>query len=114
MKSQSVYQRRIEEILSFAVITTKPTTLSNIAGGNSQAVSALAETEDYAGATTVIQNHCEGEWPDDFSMRAYCIEQQERALAELKRGRPADIPEDIFHRIRNKCAGEWPKDFTMR
>ena len=118
LEKPAVYQRRIEEILGFAARTANPAAVPNNMSGGTESFPAvttpLAETEGYAGAAAVIQKHCEREWPDDFSMRAYCIEQQEKALAELKRGRPADIPEDIFHRIRRKCAGEWPTDFNMR
>ncbi len=117
LEKPAVYQRRIEEILGFAARTTRPPPLpDNVGSGteSSPAVTSLAETEAYASAAIVIQKHCEHEWPDDFSMRAYCIEQQEKALAELKRGRPSDIPEDVFRRIRQKCAGEWLTDFGMR
>lgn len=29
-------------------------------------------------------------------------------------GRPADIPQDIFERVRRMCAGKWSDDFDMR
>lgn len=69
---------------------------------------------EYADADAVIRHLCEHEWPDDFSMRAYCIQQQREAVAKLKLGRPQDIPEDVFTGIRRKCAAEWPDDYAMR
>jgi hypothetical protein len=29
-------------------------------------------------------------------------------------GRPADIPQDIFARVRRMCVSRWPEDFSMR
>lgn len=69
---------------------------------------------EYADAEAVIRHHCEKEWPDDFSMRAYCIEQQRDALNKLKEGSPQNVPNDVFKGIRQKCASEWPDDYAMR
>ena len=70
--------------------------------------------DEYADADAVIRHHCENEWPDDFSMRVYCIEQQRQAVEQLRRGRPRDIPENVFRGIRRRCAAEWPDDYAMR
>jgi hypothetical protein len=56
----------------------------------------------------------EREWPEDYSMRNYCTKQQRRALPTLKRGRPQDIPEDVFDEVRSKCAADWPENYEMR
>jgi hypothetical protein len=32
----------------------------------------------------------------------------------LRRGRPDDVPEDVFAEIRSKCAADWPEDYNMR
>jgi hypothetical protein len=69
---------------------------------------------EYAEADAIILHHCEHEWPDDFSMRAYCIEQQREAVAKLRRGGPQGVPEEVFRGIRRKCAAEWPDDYAMR
>lgn len=37
---------------------------------------------------TVIMLQCSGEWPDDYTMKWHCIEQQQEALRQL--GRPLD------------------------
>ncbi len=70
--------------------------------------------DDYSEAEWVIRRHCERQWPDDYSMRNYCTNQQREALAILKQGRPDDIPEEVFARVRSKCAAEWPEDYGMR
>ncbi len=114
-ESPSTYQRRIDEILSLVARSTIPTAIDEPTpvAQSPQIVSGQSEDE-FAGADEIIERKCESQWPDDFSMRDYCIEQQEQALAELRRGRPADVPEDVFKRIRAKCAREWPEDFSMR
>jgi hypothetical protein len=70
--------------------------------------------DEYADAAAIIKYHCEKEWPKDFQMRAYCIEEQRKAAATLKLGGPKDVPEDVFESIRSRCALEWPDDYTMR
>jgi hypothetical protein len=70
--------------------------------------------DEFANIDAVIRHHCDHEWPDDFSMRAYCIKQQREAAMKLRLGRPTDVPEEVFSTIRRKCAQEWPDDFAMR
>jgi TIR domain len=90
----------------------KPTTTSPTA--SSLSPSFDADAREYADAEEVISRHCEREWPDDYSMRSYCIEQQRQAVRSLRQGGPGDIPPEIFARIRAKCAHEWPDDYSMR
>lgn len=73
-----------------------------------------AAGDDYADSDVIIKHHCEKEWPDDFSMRAYCIQQQRDAVATLRRTGPDDIPVAVLAAIRRKCAAEWPDDYAMR
>lgn len=114
----AVYQRHLEAIVYYS--TTRETPVepapkpSPSVPASRNARSLTASDDDYSEAEEVIAQHCEREWPDDYSMRAYCIEQQQQAVAQLRRGRPVDIPEDIFHQIRRKCAREWPDDYSMR
>ena|SRR6266404_581961 len=70
--------------------------------------------DEYSDVDAVIRHHCEQEWPDDFSMRAYCIKQQREAVAKLRLDGPPDVPEEVFRGIRLKCAAEWPDDYAMR
>lgn len=76
--------------------------------------SIVEGADDYSDANQIIKEHCTAEWPDDFFMQKNCIEQQRKAVAELKKGKPADISESEFLIIRRKAALDWPKDFFMR
>lgn len=62
-------------------------------------------------AGSIIRPKCEKEWPDDFSMRAFCEKQQKKGLEKLRQ-RQAISP--TMKTIREKCAKEWPDDFGMR
>lgn len=95
------YQRRIDEILSLVVRSTVPRAKEEPAHAEQpdQPVSSHSTDDEFAGADNIIDRHCESQWPHDFNMRDYCIEEQERALAELRRGRPADVPEDVFRQF---------------
>lgn len=62
----------------------------------------------------IIKEKARIEYPNDFEMQKYTIEQQMKAFRKLKRNRPSDIPEDIFESIRVKAQTEYPDDFEMR
>jgi hypothetical protein len=62
----------------------------------------------------IIKLKCQGEWPTDFRMQAYCERQQREGVQTLAQGRPQDIQQNQFSLIRQKCNGEWPNDFRMR
>lgn len=68
----------------------------------------------YLNADEIIKESCEKEWPNDFAMQSYCIDKHHRALDTLRKGRPADIPENQFDIIRVNAAREYPNDFAMR
>ena len=74
----------------------------------------VAQEGGYDDAEVVIQAHCEKEWPDDFKMRLYCVNEQKEGLSALREGKPNDISEQDFGTINRKCAGDWPSDFKMR
>ena len=67
----------------------------------------------YSESPAVIRGHCEAKWPTDYRMQAYCIKQQKKAVAKLQRGRPSDIPGDVFSSVRQKCATKWTGDYRM-
>jgi hypothetical protein len=75
---------------------------------------AVPKPNEVVGTEQIIQGKCQGEWPDDFSMRAFCEKQQRAAVLTLSAGKPQDIPQDMFLTVRRKCTGEWPNDFIMR
>ncbi len=69
---------------------------------------------DFSDATNVIRNDCANKWQNDFRMQEYCIQKQEDALIALKKGKPNDIPSDVFAKIRSECKSKWGNDFRMR
>jgi len=77
-------------------------------------IAAQASAFDYSGAPAVIRAHCAREWPDDYSMRAYCEKQQNEAVRTLQGGQPAGVPLDRFRSIRENCSTDWPEDYAMR
>jgi hypothetical protein len=119
----AVYQRHVDAIVYSAhpvqtadALAAAPTkmearpqvTLPADTGG------ASVQADEYVEAEEVIARHCEREWPDDYNMRAYCIEQQNEAVASLRAVVASDIPTAVFQQIRGKCAREWPDDYSMR
>lgn len=105
----AAYQRHVEQILGLGAVKTSRTE-AHIRGANQPPTTS----SEYADAQTVIEKHCEKQWPDNYGMRAFCIEQEEHAVEELKEGRPEDIPEDVFRKIRRHAAQQWPEQFSMR
>jgi len=69
-----------------------------------------AEPPSDAAAAAMIRPHCANQWPDDFTMRKYCEDQQYEGLRSL-RGRQMT---GGLAKIRSKCAGDWPDDLMMR
>jgi hypothetical protein len=107
----AVYDNKITDLMNLSLAETLPT--KKEAALNDKIVNATSQDE-YLNADAIINQHCESEWPDDYSMRVYCIQDQKNALSKLKQGKPKNIPEDIFAQIRRKAALDWPTDFVMR
>lgn len=63
---------------------------------------------------STIKPFCRKEWPKDYEMQKYCVDEQKKALAKLLEEKPNDIPSKIFDAIRVKCREEWPNDYNMR
>ena len=81
----------------------------------------VASTSAFAGST---EQFCESEWPDDYAMQEYCIDQQNAAknsVADFKsqHGLTADNLESkatsgvVPARILQGCKAEWPNDVAM-
>lgn len=64
-----------------------------------------------AEAVAIIRKKCAADWPDDFTMRAYCQKQQDEGIAGLQ-SRSMVTPTNMT--IRGKCYRDWPEDFHMR
>jgi hypothetical protein len=63
----------------------------------------------------VIEEKCAADWPDNYRMRAACIEQQQRVLNKsLSTPADAGLPPEDQTLVREKCAHEWPEDFRKR
>ena len=72
---------------------------------------STAGAGDPALDTSVIRPKCAKEWPDDFSVRAFCEKTQHEAVEAL-RARSMNTADQ--RTIRNKCAKEWPDDLSVR
>ena len=115
----AVFQRHIEAIRyagrsTEAGIQAAPPTVSSPPNASEADVESLPHADDYSDAEQILKRHCQRQWPADYNMRNYCVKEQRDALATLKRGRPPDIPADVFAQVRAKCAEEWPDDYSMR
>ncbi|WP_422353877.1 toll/interleukin-1 receptor domain-containing protein [Roseivirga pacifica] len=69
---------------------------------------------EYLDADELIKKQSEIEWPDDYEMRVHFIESQRKAVEDLKKGKPDDLTNEEFSRIRERAKNEWPLDFEMR
>jgi hypothetical protein len=112
-QSPASYQRHIDRIVDASAIRN-PVSLTEKNRPSKISSLVRASDDEYQGAEAIIEKHCEEKWHDDYSMREYCINEEEQALAELKAGRPDDVPEEVFRRIREKAASKWPSEFSMR
>lgn len=75
----------------------------------SMGISLPAATSSDPGAG--IRPKCAADWPDDFTMRAYCEKQQREAVAALL-ARPMTSVDQAT--IRTKCRKDWASDYNMQ
>ena len=63
----------------------------------------------------IIEEKCAADWPDNYRMRAACIEQQGKVLNKSLSS-PTDprMPLEDLTLLREHCAKNWPDDFRMR
>lgn len=63
----------------------------------------------------IIEEKCAADWPDNYRMRAACIEQQGKVLNKSLSS-PTDPRLALEDRtlMRENCAKKWPDDFRMR
>jgi len=63
----------------------------------------------------IIEEKCAVDWPDNYRMRAACIEQQHNVLNKsLSAEIDPRLPLQDHTLLREKCAKDWPDDFRMR
>ena len=58
-----------------------------------------------------IKAKCEKEWPDDFAVQKFCIDQQMGSYSKLQ---AKSMNVEPFVSIRSKCQREWPDDYSVR
>jgi hypothetical protein len=64
-----------------------------------------------ASPPTSTRAKCAKEWPDDFSMRAFCEKQEHEAASKLHARSMTTRDQRV---IRTTCEREWPDDLNMR
>ena len=75
---------------------------------------SVGSKDDYELADEIIRSQSLIEWPEDYEMQLDYINRQEKAVANLKLGKPDDVSSEEFMRIRERAKSEWPYDFEMR
>ena len=62
----------------------------------------------------LIQEQSKIEWPNDYSMQEYYINEQLQALTDVK-NLQKEVKEHLEkNRIVQRAIQEWPKDYTMQ
>jgi hypothetical protein len=62
-----------------------------------------------------IRAFAEKEWPDDYEMQKFVINQQTEAYNWVVTATSATgVPQDVFEKIKIKAADEWPNDYAMQ
>lgn len=69
---------------------------------------------EYMDADELIKKQSEIEWSDNYEMQVDYIETQNKAVENLKKGKPDDLSDEEFLRIRERAKREWPLNFEMR
>ena len=77
-------------------------------------VEIINDTDEYADAEKITKIQSEIEWPDDYEMRLHYIESQSAAIKKLKMGKPKDLTDQEFQKIRMRSKRDWPLNFEMR
>lgn len=68
-------------------------------------------------AYRIAQGRCVTDWPDDYSMQAYCLRQQIEGYAAVARGPSSPlvtITTEESRVIAQRCSFDWPHDFSMQ
>ena len=92
-------------VLNLRPLTGQPTL--DMAG----ATAAPPPADAAPGDPGVIRPRCAKEWPDDFTMRAFCEKQQREAFDKLHKRAMRSGDHAL---IRAKCTKDWRDDFQMR
>lgn len=72
------------------------------------------DSEEFSDSESIIKQKSLNEYPDDYEMQLYIIENQREAVKKLMLGKPDDLTEKEFSLIREKAKIDYPLDFEMR
>jgi hypothetical protein len=61
-----------------------------------------------------IRAFAQREYPDDYSMQKYTIEEQSESFFAIKRLDASNIPAGVFNEICQRAAIEYPDDYSMQ
>lgn len=70
--------------------------------------------EEETNEMKIIREQSKIEWPDDFSMQLYFINEQKAAVKELQRIISTTPNPQLTDIIYKKAQREWPRDFNMQ
>lgn len=69
----------------------------------------------FASVDSEIRAKAAREWPRDYNMQKFVIDQQHEALDKLRTMRtPAGMPADVYKNIREDAVNRWPGDYVMQ
>ncbi len=96
--------------------TPRPTTAAARPALDVQALDAENTQDLWGNVESQLQHHCENEWPNDYNMQRFCINQQRQAVDALKMRNPysTGVPVQVLWGIRTKCRHDWTNDYNMR
>lgn len=58
-----------------------------------------------------IKGKCQADWPDDFQMQSFCLDQQKAGHSEVEARRP-QLDEELTRALA-QCEAAWPLDWTV-
>ncbi|MCK8495895.1 toll/interleukin-1 receptor domain-containing protein [Spirosoma sp. RP8] len=62
----------------------------------------------------IIKSEAQKLWTDDYEMQIDHIKRHKNAYKKLQQGRPSDVSEQEFFKIRERAQAAWPLDFEMQ
>ncbi|NOZ46661.1 MAG: toll/interleukin-1 receptor domain-containing protein [Chlorobi bacterium] len=85
-----------------------------IIGSSVQSTNTVQLSVSYNDSDEIIKKQSEIEWPDNYEMQVSYINDQREAVKKLQKGKPTDLTDEEFDRIRARAEKEWPLNFEMR
>ena len=106
-----VYQSKIDQLVRDCQenILASTESSNNLLKGQ-----AVTPTHKSVQVDQQISSFCKRKWPEDYSMQLHCAREQKNASNQLSKGKPDDVPEDVYNNIVEAANKKWPEDFTMK